>query len=122
MKHFIYDLVRCIDEGVPVANFFGSTDMNSGCVDDTLLNAEKYIADAIVEMQYFGGNGKCIFNIGDEVVPKSMPRKMGLHIADFVDVYIGKNRKALGVLVSGYEGRPRVFNVEFVNRNFELAQ
>lgn len=122
LKHFIFDLVRCIDEGVPVANYFACADMQSGSCDNALLNAQKYIASAIIERQYFGGNGKCNFNIGDEVVPKSMPIKMGLHIADFVDVYIGENRKAMGVLVSGYEDRPRVFNVEFVNRNFELAE
>jgi hypothetical protein len=119
LKRFVFDLVRCIDEGVPVASYFACTDKNNGSVDTTLFNAQKYVADALVDRQFFGGNSVCKFKIGDTIVSKNMPDQK-LSVVDFVDVYIGDNRKAKGVLISGYE-RYRVFNVEFVNQRFELA-
>lgn len=126
LRHFIFDLVRCIDEGVPVANYFACADMQSGGGDNALFNAQKYIADSLQKRVFFGGTSKCKFNVGDVVVLKGHPEYGKKSIGKIVDVIIGVDENgntifSSGVAMYGY-GNARVFPMSYVNRNFELAE
>lgn len=119
LKHYIFDLVRCIDEGVPVANYFAN-----GQGDDALLNAEKYVADSIQKRVFFGGITKCKFKVGDRLIDKGAPQRGIKRLRDMVEIIIGVDEDdnyyvSNGVLMDG-NGYPRVFPVSYVNRNFEL--
>lgn len=121
LRHFIFDLVRCIDEGVPVVNFFTSAIGNN-----TLFEAQKYIAESLQKRVFFGGTSKCKFNVGDVVVFKGHPEKGKKSIGEIVDVIIGVDENDNTILSSGVAmdgfGYTRVFPVSYVNRNFELAE
>ena len=126
LKHFIFDLVRCIDEGVPVANYFASVDMQGGGVDNNLFNAQKYVADSLVKRVFLGGESKCKFNVGDKVIIKGQPEKGVKTIKEMVDVITGVNENdgtllAVGVAIEGF-GYTRIYPVSYVNKNFELAE
>ena len=125
LKHFIFDLVRCIDEGVPVANYFACADQKGG-VDDALYNAQKYVADSLSKRVFFGGVSECQFKAGDTVVLKDAPESGKKRIKDIVDVIIGVDKDgcfllSYGVAIEGFE-RTRIFPISYVNKNFELAE
>ena len=126
LKHFVFDLVRCIDEGVPVANYFACTDKNSGGVDTALLNAQKYVADSLLKRVFFGGVSECKFKVGDTVVLKDAPERGKKRIKDIVDVVIGVDENggflmSYGVAIEGF-GSTRIYPISYVNKNFELAE
>lgn len=123
LRHFIFDLMRCIDEGVPVVNFFAGKDASG---DNYLLHAQRYIADSLQKRVFFGGTSKCKFNVGDVVVLKGHPEYGKKSIGKIVDVIIGVDEDgntifSSGVAMDGF-GYTRVFPVSYVNRNFELAE
>lgn len=122
LKHFIFELVRCIDDGVPIANFFACADRNSGCCDEALLNAQQHIADALRKRVFFGGVAKCLFNIGDKVVRKDRPQTAYV-VADFVNVSVSENTFALGVALlrigeEGEQSDAMVYPASYINNNF----
>ena len=126
LKHFIFDLVRCIDEGVPVANYFACADMQSGGCDNAFVNAQKYIANSLVKRVFLGGESKCKFNVGDKVIIKGQPEKGVKTIKEMVDVITGVDEDentllAVGVAIEGF-GYTRIYPVSYVNKKFELAE
>ena len=124
LKHFIFDLVRCIDEGIPVANYFACADQKGG-VDDALYNAQKYVADSLSKRVFFGGVSECKFKVGDKVIIKGAPERVTYRIRDIIDIVLGVDElnnffMSNGVLIEKICGRSRVYPVSYVNKNFEL--
>lgn len=60
--HYLFDLLRLVDEGVPVASF-----VEMGTNSQT-ANIEKHIADEVLRMKtMFSEKAECIFKEGDTI-------------------------------------------------------
>lgn len=133
LKMFIYEVMRYINDGVPIANFFACSDLKGG-TDENIIRAQKYIATALSKMRFFGGDFNCKFNVGDYVTCKESVEshidglctkkevKRSYRIKGFVDVCMSKDTYARGVLVESSGVADRVFSVSEINQKFELEQ
>ena len=133
LKMFIYEVMRHIDEGVPIANFFACSDLKGGN-DENIIRAQEYIATALSKMRFYGGNDKCKFKVGDHVtcietvesyidgLCAKKEVKRSYRIKGFVNVCTSKDTYARGVLVESSGVADRVFSVSEVNQKFELEK
>ena len=123
LKVFVYELMRCIDEGIPVAHFFACSDKQSGDMDEPLLNAERYIADALSRRMFYCGTAECKFAVGQKVFKRNNVTDVYV-IADFVNVFVEENAYGMGVALMrvGDTSPCRVYPVSYVNNNYELAE
>ena len=122
LKHFIYELVRCIDEGVPIANFFACSDRQTSGCDTTLLNAQKHIAEYLAKKVFYGGVSECIFKQGDRIVSKNNP--IVTYVIDgIVDVCIEEGVFAYGVAIKmEHDTKTKIYPLSYINNNFVIAE
>lgn len=117
--HYLFDLLRLVDEGVPVASF---VEMGT---DTQTTNIEKHIADEVLRMKtMFSEKAECIFKEGDTIRCTKGYTELTKEflIVGFVKILVdGKLCDACILDNKEFCDKPVIVPTEIVNKNYTLC-